>query len=58
MWPSTEMCDGMVADLQENDFSFPYEHVDYDMGHTGMGKKQWQKVLQFLSEHYPSEAIE
>jgi len=53
MWPSTAMCDEIIATLKEKKFSLPYEHVAYDSDHGVSAQVQtWKKIVQFLEDNY------
>ncbi len=53
MWPSTEMCDNIVARLKEQIFPHACKHVAYDTGHSvGASREHWIEITTFLRTHY------
>jgi dienelactone hydrolase len=53
MWPSTTMCDDIVARLKKESFPHACKHVVYDTGHNvGSSRAHWIEITTFLHTHY------
>jgi len=53
MWPSTLMCERMIARLSEAGFPFPSEHLALEAGHNvSVDKRFWPKVVSFLKQEF------
>lgn len=53
MWPSTLMCERIMARLDEVQFSFPHEHLALETGHNVMEDKRcWPKIVGFLRQEF------
>jgi len=56
IWPSTEMCDGIIRTLRQEQFPHPFRHVVYDTGHgVGSLREHWIEITGFLRSHYRIE---
>jgi pimeloyl-ACP methyl ester carboxylesterase len=53
IWPSTRMCDQIIAWLAENHFAFEYEHLSHDFDHGWCGLEScWNEIVVFLNTHF------
>lgn len=53
MWPSTLMCERMIARLSEAGFSFPSEHLALEAGHNvSADSRFWPKIVSFLKREF------
>jgi hypothetical protein len=53
MWPSTLMCDRMMARLSEAGFRFSSEHLALEAGHNvSADSRFWPKIVSFLKREF------
>lgn len=48
MWPSFDMCNGIMNRLKINNFQHPFVHEAFEQGHNP--STHWPKVFEFLDE--------
>jgi len=49
LWPSLQMCNGMIERLKKYDFKNYYEHISIDGGHQP--SKHWDIIFTYIDEH-------